>query len=119
MKEQKTVYTGLIRGRHELPTNTYIFNEIDNTMDFDHMYDVAFNFVTTHCKLYTACGHGINQQSYVDIEVFRGAPLVVYVTGLSAALAAVIRVCAECGVPLTLMHYDRESDNYKPQRMFY
>lgn len=119
MKEQKTVYAGLIRGRHELPTDVYIFNDVDDPTDFDHMYDVAFNFVTTHCRLYTECGHGINQRSYIDIEVLRGAPLVVYVTGLSAALAAVIRVCAECGVPLTLMHYDRESGNYKSQKMFY
>lgn len=119
MEKSNTVYADLIRGRHELPTNTYVFDEIDDTMDFAHMYDVAFNFITTHCNLYIDCGHGINQQSYIDIEVFRGTPLVVYVTGLSAALAAVIRACAENGVPLTLMHYDRESDTYKPQKMFY
>ena len=119
MEKSNTVYAGLIRGRHELPIDTYIFDKIDDPTDFAYMYDVAFNFIETHCNLYIGCGCGINQRPYIDIEVFRGTPLVVYVTGLSAALAAVIRACAENGVPLTLMHYDRESDTYKPQKMFY
>lgn len=119
MEKSNTVYAGLIHGRHELPIDNYIFDKIDDPTDFAHMYDVAFNFITTHCNIRIDCGHGINQQSYIDIEVFRGTPLVVYVTGLSAALTAVIRVCAENGVPLILMHYDRESDTYKPQKMFY
>lgn len=37
----------------------------------------------------------------------------------SFVYAGLIRVCAENGVPLTLMHYDCESDTYKPQKMFY
>lgn len=119
MEKQNTVYAGLIKGRHELPTDTYIFDKIDDPTDFAHIYDVAFNFITTHCNIRIDCGRGINQESYTDIEIFHGTPLVVYVTGLSAALAAVIRTCAENGVPLTLMHYDRESDTYKPQKMFY
>jgi hypothetical protein len=42
----------------------------------------------------------------------------VYVTGLSAALAAVIRGCAYNGVPLTLMHYDRDTGEYAEQVIF-
>ena len=55
MKKQKTVYAGLIRGRHELPTDTYIFDKIDDPTDFAHMYDVAFNFITTHCNIRIDC----------------------------------------------------------------
>lgn len=41
--------------------------------------------------------------------------LKVYVTGLTAAVAELIAVCAENGISLTLMHYDRENESYVPQ----
>ena len=119
MKEQNAVYAGLVNGCHELPTDLYIFDKIDDPTDFDYIQHVTYDFITSHCGLYTESGFGINQQERTEVEVFYGTPLVVYVTGLSAALAAVIKVCAECGVPLILMHYDRESGDYKPQRIFY
>lgn len=41
--------------------------------------------------------------------------LTVYVTGLSAALVAVINACHVLGVHLSLMHYDLEKGKYFPQ----
>lgn len=41
--------------------------------------------------------------------------LTVYVTGLTVALVAVINACHRLGVHLTLMHFDRETGNYRPQ----
>ena len=43
--------------------------------------------------------------------------LILYVTGLSVALVAVINACRTCGVHLTLMHFDRESGTYYPQEV--
>lgn len=38
-----------------------------------------------------------------------------YVTGLTVALGEVIRYCATMAIPLTLWHYNRDTDNYYPQ----
>ena len=43
--------------------------------------------------------------------------LTLYVNGLSVALVAVINACRGFNVDLTLMHYDRESGNYYPQKV--
>ena len=59
MEKSNTVYAGLIRGRHELPIDTYIFDKIDDPTDFAYMYDVAFNFIETHCNISIDCGRAI------------------------------------------------------------
>lgn len=41
----------------------------------------------------------------------------VYVTGLTAALVAVINTCHRNGIKLTLMHFDRASGEYLPQQV--
>lgn len=41
-----------------------------------------------------------------------------YITGLSSVTAALVQVCAVYGVELTLMHYDRDTDEYVPQVIF-
>lgn len=41
--------------------------------------------------------------------------LTLYVTGLTVALVAVINVCHEKGIKLTLMHFDRVSGSYYQQ----
>lgn len=38
--------------------------------------------------------------------------------GLSSVTAALVQVCAVYGVELTLMHYDRDTDEYVPQVIF-
>ena len=51
-------------------------------------------------------------------KVTRGmTQLNLYVTGLSAALAEVIRFCYRNDVTLTLWHYNRETGEYMPQDM--
>lgn len=37
---------------------------------------------------------------------------------LSSVTAALVQVCAVYGVELTLMHYDRDTDEYVPQVIF-
>lgn len=41
-----------------------------------------------------------------------------FITGLSSVTAALVQVCAVYGVELTLMHYDRDTDEYVPQVIF-
>lgn len=42
---------------------------------------------------------------------------VIYVTGLTAATVAVIKAAVDFQVKLILMHYDRTTDKYIPQRV--
>lgn len=115
-EKKQPIKAGLVRGRHELPTDTYIFDEIEDVFDFDAMYDTAADFILQSVGVTKKAGRAINSASYTDGEVYRGdRELVVYVTGLTAALAAVISACAAWGVQLTLMHYDREMGDYRPQ----
>ncbi len=57
--------------------------------------------------------------SWHDSEFFRiDGELVVYVTGFTPALVALINVCRKVGMSkLTLMHFDRNSGEYVPQNV--
>lgn len=111
------VVVGLCAGRHDMPVGEFIFpTEVDPT-DFEGMQHTvdAFldNRVGTHLSNY---GTRFNDNELSDIEVTTGdRPLVVYVTGLTACVAAVIRGCVYRGIELTLMHYDRTTGAYLPQ----
>ena len=87
---------GLCASRHSMPVSGYIFPETLDPMAFDAMEQTASAF----------------------IDSMAGKDLVVYVTGLTAATAAVIKVCALRGIGLTLMHYNRETGEYVPQKIF-
>lgn len=41
--------------------------------------------------------------------------IVVYVTGMTPAMLAVVEVCWKWGITLTAMHYNRDSGEYFPQ----
>lgn len=88
---------GLVRGRHPLPVDSYIFDEVADVLDFASMRAVVEEFVA-----------GISAGSEIEV----------YVTGLTACTAEVIRSCALHGVGLTLYHFDRDSGGYVPQRLF-
>ena len=115
----KEIKVGLIKGRHEMPVNNYIFDEINDVLDFDSMNKQIVNFINNNINVYAAYGCGINQIGYEDVEVLASdTKLIVYVTGLTSVTAELIKVCALKGISLTLMHYDRETGNYLPQVIF-
>ena len=115
----KEIKVGLIKGRHEMPVSNYIFDEINDVLDFDNMNKQIVNFINNNISVYAAYGCGINQIGYEDVEVLTSdTKLIVYVTGLTSVTAELIKVCALKGISLTLMHYDRESGDYLPQVIF-
>ena len=119
MNNKNVIIVGLIKGRHELPVTNYIFEVIEDVTDFKTMESVINNFVTTTVGIKRTYGCGINQIGYEDVEVLAGQKeLIVYVTGLTAATATLIKVCAFNGISLTLMHYNAVEQNYIPQRIF-
>ena len=91
------VSAGLVRGRHEMPVTAYIFENVENVLVFDALPRGASAFVG---------------------GIPAGSGLELYVTGLTAATAEVIRACAVAGVALTLRHFDRETGLYIPQEIF-
>ena len=115
----KEIKVGLIKGRHEMPVSNYIFDEINDVLDFDNMNKQIVNFINNNISVYAAYGCGINQIGYEDVEVLTSdTKLIVYVTGLTSVTAELIKVCALKGISLTLMHYDRESGDYLPRVIF-
>ena len=83
---------GLCAGRHEIPVEEYLFPDpIEDPLDFDAMYKRAMSVVPES-------GH-----------------LTVYVTGLTAAMLAVVAACESKYCTLYAMHYDKTTGTYKRQ----
>lgn len=110
---------GLIKGRHEMPVENYIFTEaISNVHDYKAIRSHIVDFLETQVGICVCTGIGVDQVSYEDIQVFRGEKsLVVYVTGLTPVTAELVAACFRNGVRLTLMNFDSATGNYVPQRM--
>ena len=91
------IKVGLIKGRHNLPVEEYIFDKIENVLDFEALRRRATQWVEDHCEI--------------------GRPVTLYVTGLTAATVAVVEACARQGVNITLMHYNASTGEYEPQEL--
>ena len=83
----------LCEGRHEMPAviEGAIFGNNLNPLDVEGLEKIA-------------------SEKLADVQ-----HLTLYVTGLTVALVAVINVCHEKGIGLTLMHFDRVSGSYYQQ----
>lgn len=116
------IRAGLCAGRHELPVAEYIYDKPVDPTDFAAMREQAHLFVRERVGYRICRNYAPNQRGvWCDAETqgrFGLGRLVLYVTGLSAALAAVIDACVYYGVPLTLMHYDRSADLYVAQKLY-
>lgn len=98
---KNTVTAGLIKDRHNLPVDKYIFDDIDSRLMFD--YNKLDKIV----------------KDFIEKEQISGnTNLVVYVTGLVSANASLIKVCSELNINLTLMHYNEDSNIYHQQPIF-
>ena len=79
----------LCAGRHDTPAKDSIFPEGIDPMDFQSLIETANNAIPNNAKY-----------------------LKVYVTGLTPAMLAVVRVCEFRGISLTAMHYNRDTGEY-------
>ena len=113
------ISAGLIHGRHEMPVDLYIFDDIKDVHDYTGMRKRINDFLTQHIHVVRTYGIGINQADATDVELFIGKEqLILYITGLTPVVAEVIAACARNGIRLTLMNYDLSSGNYIPQPLF-
>lgn len=116
-----TVTVGLIKGRHEMPVNDYIFeNAIKDVHNYDTIRNHIMTFIETEVGIYTTTYYqAINQIDYAETEILIGKRnLVVYVTGLTCVTAELIKCCALNGIHLTLMNFDSVNNGYKAQHIF-
>ena len=117
----KEIKVGLIKGRHEMPVDKYIFeDEIKDVFDTSFISSSIVQFLNNEVGIDIAdFGTCLNQYEMSDVAHFIGKhKLVVYVTGLSIVLAELIRLCAINGVHLTLMHYNNSTKEYVSQYIF-
>lgn len=83
---------GAIKGRHPLPVDDYVFDEdIKDIRDLDIMGDKVHEKLR-HCSALT-----------------------LYVTGLTVVTTEICSYCSYNNIPLTLLHFDRETGEYFPQ----
>ena len=82
----------LCEGRHETPAKNFIFGEIRDVKNTNELMEIAKKAIPEDCTT-----------------------LVVYVTGLTVAMLAVVNVCLDRHIGLIAKHYDRETGTYYRQ----
>ena len=94
--EQLTI--GLVEGRHDLPVTEFIYQEGDITfpLDMGRLAEIADKRLSQ-----------LGAITYTSLDV--------YVTGLTAATLAVMRVAFVRGYLVTFHHFDRDSGMWIPQ----
>lgn len=89
---------GLVEGRHDLPVTEFIYQEGDITfpLDMGHLAEIADKRLSQ-----------LGAITYTSLDV--------YVTGLTAATLALMRVAFVRGYLVTFRHFDRDSGSWIPQ----
>lgn len=84
----------LVEGRHKMPLDMpAIFKSIPDVMDFGHM----------------------DMQAIHSLLPYKHELIVIYVTGLTSAVLAVVSACEKLGITPIFMHYNRADGRYYPQ----
>lgn len=116
----KTLKMSLCAGRHVIPdaTDGSIFEGEINPLDPSGLMDKAIDILNPLFEDVSSTCMVNRQTDYTDIPfVCKEGRLILFVTGLSVALVAVINACNSINLDLQLMHYDRESGQYYPQKV--
>lgn len=118
--ENKAIVVGLIKGRHPLPVDEYIFNnDIEDVHNYEAINQHISKFISECVGVKAGTGQPLNINDYGDYPIFVGKkPLVVYVTGLTPVTAELIRICAFKGISLSLMNFDISTGKYQRQDIF-
>lgn len=100
--EFNIIRVGLIEKRHSMPALNFIFKEInpDNMFEYDKLDNIVRNFILNNIRF--------ENGTAVDT-------IMLYCTGMTCALASVIKVTGLMNVNLVLRHYDKDSKTYKIQ----
>lgn len=95
VKVEADVY-GLISGRHAMPVDEYVFDEIENMFSFFDLEVKALSSIEKTSDL-----------------------LVLYITGLTVATVSVLNVAKKLGYKeVVLKHYNRDNGLYESQWVY-
>lgn len=95
VKVEADVY-GLISGRHAMPVDEYVFDEIENMFSFFDLEVKALSSIEKTSDL-----------------------LVLYVTGLTVATVSVLNIAKKLGYKqIALKHYNRDNGLYECQWVY-
>lgn len=95
VKVEADVY-GLVSGRHAMPVDEYVFEEIENMFSFFDLEVKALSSIEKTSDL-----------------------LVLYVTGLTVATVSVLNVAKKLGYKdVVLKHYNRDNGLYESQWVY-
>lgn len=118
----KVIRLGLVSGRHEMPVDGYVLESVPDVTDIEGIRGEVFKSLAQKLGEFIRVsdfGTCLNQADYSDVpHAVCNAELHLYVTGLTSVALEVVSFCAVNGVPLTAYHFDRETGNYIPQRIF-
>ena len=116
----KTVTVGLIKDRHEMPVDKYIFeSDIQNVHDYEKISAKILEFLEDEVSIGVYTGQALNSYDYTDIQCLGGNKnLEVYVTGLTPVTAELIKLCALNGISLTLFNFNSATGKYERQPIF-
>lgn len=90
------ISVGTVSGRHQLPVQEYVINEeIEDVTDVDSIQKKVDKYFEENI-------------ANVDDKV----ELILYVTGLTLVVLAIVNACKKYGCDLVCMHYDRENNCY-------
>lgn len=87
-----------IKGRHSLPIADYVFNEeIQDVEKIQQDVDYYFNELSKSCN--------------------DKVQIILYVTGLTVVILAIVNACKRLGYELMAMHFDRAINSYFGQKI--
>lgn len=121
----KTIEIGLIKGRHQMPTEQYLFDETEINMDkfsTGYISDITSELETRFCDIlgsFRPMVDGSKNQSLYHCN--NKTHVKIYATGLTWVLLCAINVLNlqyDDSVHLTVMHYNNASHSYVAQMMF-
>lgn len=95
------ISVGTVSGRHQLPVQEYVINE-----EIEDVTDVAS--IQKRVDKYFE-----EKLANVDEKV----EIILYVTGLTLVVLAIVNTCKKYGCDLVCMHYDRENNCYIGQKI--
>ena len=100
----KRIKCGLVKERHDMPADLYIFEEaLSESLMFNYIDQVKI------------CEKFISDNCYINDEPH---DLICYVTGIQCALASLIKACYNMKVNLTLRHYNMSARKYRHQNIW-
>lgn len=87
---------GLIKHRHDMPVDDYIYFHVQNPTQTQRLY----------------------YEASWAILPYRDRKIVIYVTGLTVALIEAMKVCTDYEIDLDLMHYNPKDKTYYCQEVY-